>query len=81
VRINYANLDLSRSADAQLLYRRLKQAAATVCGNVDSRELAAYRVYQRCYQGALDRAVMQVNSPQLLALHRAAGMHPTSFVG
>src|SRR5271170_7771907 len=79
ISVDYTGLDLTRSADTQLLYRRLKQAAANVCGALPSIGLGAREHYQACYRTTLDNAVMQVHSPQLLALHRAAYMHPTSF--
>ena len=70
LRVNYSDLNLSNPSDAHLLYRRLKGAAADVCGNVDSRDLQAYSHFQLCYRSALERAVQQVNAPELLAVYR-----------
>jgi UrcA family protein len=70
VKVAYSGLDLSRPEAAQLLYRRLQQASAAVCGPLDRLDVAAYVGWRRCYDGALQRAVLQVNAPQLLAVYR-----------
>ncbi len=69
VMVGYADLDLSRPSDTQVLYQRLERASANVCGRMDPMNLGARERWQHCYRDALQRAVMQVNSPQLLALH------------
>ncbi len=69
VTVHYADLDLSRPADTQVLYRRLERASAAVCGRMDPMNLGARERWQHCYRDALQRAVMQVDSPQLLAVH------------
>ena len=77
VSVTYADLDLSQPAGAQQLYRRLQRASRTVCGSVDQANLAAYLRWQDCYSDALQRAVLRVNAPQLLALYRT-DPHTTS---
>jgi UrcA family protein len=71
VSVSYRDLDLSRPEDVGVLYHRLQQAAASVCPSVPKWELTRYPTYQRCVTAALDEAVLQVRSPELLALHRA----------
>ena len=74
--VGYADLDLSRPSDVQRLYSRLQTAADSICLAPPSYEVARYSAYQRCLQAVLDRAVSQVPSQALLALHRAsAGTH------
>jgi UrcA family protein len=75
ITIHYSDLDLSQPKDAQVLYRRLRRAAAIVCGWTYSADLSAYLDGQRCYSEALQRAVSQVRSPQLLALYRGDSSH------
>jgi UrcA family protein len=72
VRVSYRDLNLSTPKDVQTLYRRLENAAASVCMQVPERELSRHLAYSRCYNAALDSAVMEVRSPELLALDRAA---------
>ena len=71
VTVSYRDLNLSSPADVQTLYRRLKRAASTVCTQ-GSGELSRHLAFSRCYNAALDSAVMAVRSPELLALDRAA---------
>ncbi|HEX2788945.1 MAG TPA: UrcA family protein [Steroidobacteraceae bacterium] len=78
VKVAYAGLDLSQPVGAQLLYRRLQQAAQGVCGRLDPVDTAAYLRWQHCYDGALQRAVLQVNAPELLALYRSDAGHARS---
>jgi len=79
VTVSYRDLDLSRPGDVRTLYRRLQHAAASVCQPVSQLELSRHLAWQRCYDSALDSAVMAVRSPELLALndsvHSSAGKH------
>src|SRR5258708_31650373 len=80
VKVPYADLDLSRPAGAQMLYRRLKQAAARVCGpSVEPAELRQYAAWKSCYEPALRNAVMQVGAPEVLARYEDdSGTHARS---
>jgi UrcA family protein len=78
IKVAYAGLDLSQPVSAQLLYRRLQQAAQGVCGRLDPIDTAAYLRWQHCYDGALRRAVLQVNAPELLAVYRSDAGHANS---
>jgi len=70
VRIQYADLDLSRDAGVDRLYVRLRHAAASVCNmRADARDLHATETQQSCTAAALDRAVAEVNSARLSARH------------
>jgi UrcA family protein len=79
LKVAYAALDLSQPMGAQLLYRRLQQASSTVCGRLDQVDLVSYGRWQRCYDGTLQHAVLEVNAPQLLAVYHsdAAGARTT----
>jgi UrcA family protein len=78
VKVAYAGLDLSQPVGAQLLYHRLQQASSSVCGWLDQVDIAAYMRWQRCYDGALQRAVLQINAPELLAVYREDAGHSRS---
>ena len=70
--VSYKDLDLSRPADVRTLYKRIENAAASACvGAPPTVELARYRAWDRCYGAAMDSAVLQVRSPELLALYRS----------
>jgi UrcA family protein len=70
--VSFAELDITKPAGLQVLYRRIENAAKIVCG-VDSppQALARTRQARECYKTAVDDAVRQINRPTLTALHRA----------
>lgn len=68
--VSYAELDLTKQAGAEALYKRIKRAAFTVCGGYDSPMPWSYTLKSRCYKTALNEAVAKVNSPLLTALHQ-----------
>lgn len=74
--VQFGDLDLSRPAGVQALYRRIQQAARDVCGPEgaaghlgDSRE---------CRSSAIARAVAEVDAPLLTERHRAL-THPANL--
>lgn len=71
VTVSYRDLNLSRPTDVRTLYQRLERASAQVCGDMPSENLAQHLAYTRCYESALESAVLEVRSPELLALDRA----------
>ncbi|HEV7984964.1 MAG TPA: UrcA family protein [Steroidobacteraceae bacterium] len=71
IAVSYHGLDLSRPADARVLYARLRRAAGAVCQPVSEMELSRHLAWEQCYRAALERAVNQLNAPQVLALYRA----------
>jgi UrcA family protein len=78
LRVAYTALDLSQPMGAQLLYHRLQQASSNACGTLAPVDVGAYLAWQRCYDGTLQRAVLAVNAPQLLALYRNDAARPHS---
>jgi UrcA family protein len=69
--VHFADLDLSRSQGAAVLYRRLRAAAETVCAPLDDRELGRHLRFKACAQSALSRAVAEVDRPALTEYYRA----------
>ena len=67
--VNYGDLNLATAAGARTLYQRLSVAAQEVCPIQDARSLAQVAHSHTCRAEAVARAVRQVNSPQLAALH------------
>lgn len=70
VTVSYQDLNLANTADVRVLYRRLKAAANDVCGNVPAQELQRHLAYERCYNAALQDAVMKIDVPQLQAMYQ-----------
>ena len=67
------HVKVRRSADPQVTYKRLQAAAAELCGPADQHSLARFRVWTMCYERTLDGAVVQMQEPALLAIHRQHG--------
>ena len=63
--VQFADLDVSSSEGATLLYSRIRSAARTVCEPVDARTLEAKIPRHGCEDQAVERAVAQVNAPAL----------------
>lgn len=69
--VSYADLDLSKPAGAQTLYKRIKAAARNVCGPADRYTYATpSQGFRQCFDKAIADAVAQVDRPSLTALHR-----------
>jgi UrcA family protein len=69
--VSYADLDLSKPAGAQTLYKRIKAAARNVCGPVDQYTFQTpSKTFRACFDKAVADAVAQVDRPSLTALHR-----------
>jgi UrcA family protein len=71
VPVAYGDLDLSKPADAEALYRRISSAARRACGEPDRASFARVALYQKCYEAAVTDAVSKVDQRTLTALHRA----------
>lgn len=69
VKVKYSALELDDRADAQRLYKRLQAAADRVCDSYSGRDLQRRALQQQCTTEALNRAVLNVNHPSVLALH------------
>ena len=65
--VTFADLDLTRPAGAQELYRRIKSAARSVCETYDG--LTRDR---NCEEQAVARAVGDVGAPLLKARHQSS---------
>jgi UrcA family protein len=68
--VQYGDLDLTKPADAQRLYARIKHAAQEVCRNYQWSPVQA-----DCYEAAVAEAVAKVHQPLLSAMveRRSAG--------
>lgn len=68
--VSYADIDLATEQGASTLYTRLVSAANSVCGKVESRDLARYADWRNCRGAALDDAVSKVNDVRLTRMHQ-----------
>lgn len=73
VTVTYADLDLSSPADADLLHRRIRSAARTVCGWEDKQRAIARDAWSKCYRDAISGALetLDERAPQA-AVHKPA---------
>ena len=67
--VKFGDLDLSRDAGVAALYSRIKAAAREVCVPLDAATMQLVRVRFDCRQGAIARAVGDVNSPALTSYY------------
>lgn len=70
IKVSYSELDLTKPAGAEALYRRIRKAAFIVCGAYDSPMPLNYTAKSQCFKSAIDEAVSKVNSPLLTSLHQ-----------
>jgi UrcA family protein len=71
VTVSYADLDLSKPAGAQALYKRIRRAARQVCTpRVVISPIHAGPRFRTCYDEAMANAIAQVNRPVLTALYK-----------
>jgi UrcA family protein len=61
-----------QSPAVQKLYERIQLAAQDACTKLDSRELALHRLYLRCVDDAVARAVADIHSRELTEVHLSA---------
>jgi UrcA family protein len=69
--VHFADLDLTKTDGAAVLYKRLQAAAETVCGPREDRDPAKAVAFRKCVQSALASAVSRVDQPKLTAYYRA----------
>ncbi|TAJ70490.1 MAG: UrcA family protein [Phenylobacterium sp.] len=67
--INYADLNLRSTADANLMLGRIRNAAVQVCRA--SKQMSGVYFQDDCYGGAMRRAVKDLNAPEVTAAYEA----------
>jgi UrcA family protein len=67
--INYADLNLRTTADANLMVGRIRNAAAQVCRA--SQQMSGVYFQDDCYGGAMRRALKDLNAPEVTAAYQA----------
>lgn len=75
VAVRYADLNLTSSHDAAVLYRRIDAAAGKVCGErLAPGSAFVSKPWHQCVQNALRRSVAVVNAPAVTAYAAAQGV-------
>jgi UrcA family protein len=73
--VAYGDLNLDSEQGARMLYARLRNAAQSVCSSLEGRNLIEKRLWQACFDKAVDSAVVQVNKTSVTALHNQMVSH------
>ena len=76
VRVAVKDLDLTTQAGAATLYRRIRNAARTACGPVDSALTQEKAAWDRCVDEAIGSAVAKVGSAKLTEYYLAKTHRP-----
>jgi UrcA family protein len=63
--VSYSDLNLNTQTGAATLYKRIRNAAERVCGDVDSRQLEQASVAKACVDRAIGSSVRTVNNMNL----------------
>ena len=71
--VKYGDLDLSTRTGVASLHSRLRMAAQTVCGGLQSRVLGLREEYDRCVKDAITQSVASVGNQNLSQFHRYGG--------
>jgi UrcA family protein len=69
-RVHFADLDLTRTEVAPVLYQRIAGAAKTVCTSLEGRDLASQMRFQSCVETAIGSAIVKVERPVLTAYYK-----------
>lgn len=70
--VYYTFRDLATEPGTRALYKRILNAAETVCPEYDSRDLTAADQSRQCQREAVARAIRQIANPRLAAVYARA---------
>lgn len=73
ITISYSDLDLTRQAGIETLYKRISSAARAACGPASLHKYDAFlssrKAWRECVDRAIANAVAEIGEPKLTALH------------
>jgi UrcA family protein len=69
VPVKVGDLNLRSEDGARVALNRIHRAAATICGETDSKQLARQAMIDACVRDAVNTTVAQAHSPALAALN------------
>ena len=67
--VRFGDLNLESHAGVVVLYSRIKSAAEEVCGPARFSTSDTFQRQRRCEEQAIEKAVLDVRSPQLMSFH------------
>ena len=71
ITVRFADLNLNSEEGLQRLYSRIVVASDRVCAATGANQLAQKQAHRACREAAIDRAIANVDSPNLTALLRS----------
>ena len=71
--VRYGDLNLNSQAGVKSLHKRIRNAAESVCSELDNRVLGLRDMYEQCVSEAVSSGVTQVANPNLSNFHRSKG--------
>ena len=74
--VRYADLDVTHSPGAALLFQRVKSAAERVCAD-PGRSIAAQAHHSACMRSAVTGAIAKIDEPAVTAYASRLGVVPT----
>jgi len=63
--VQFGDLNLNNAQGVDALFKRIKQAAKSVCNQLEGRTLKEKRLYSDCVETALSTAIARVDRPVL----------------
>ena len=71
--VRYGDLNLNSQAGVASLHKRIRNAAESVCSELNNRVLGLRDMYEQCVSEAVSGGVNQVANPNLSNFHRSKG--------
>jgi UrcA family protein len=71
--VRYGDLNLNSQAGVASLHKRIRNAAESVCSELNNRVLGLRDIYEQCVDDAVSSGVAQVANPNLSNFHRSKG--------
>jgi UrcA family protein len=71
--VRFGNLDLNSQAGVASLHKRIRNAAQSVCGPLETRILGLRDAYDVCVNEAVSNGVAAVANPNLSIFHASKG--------
>ena len=71
--VRYGDLNLNSRSGVASLHKRIRNAAESVCSELDNRVLGLRNLYDQCVNEAVSSGVNQVANPNLTNFHRSKG--------
>ena len=74
--VRFGDLDLNSKTGVTRLHKRIRNAAESVCGQLDTRILGLRAAYDECVAEAVSNGVTAVANPNLSSFHASRGRRP-----